>query len=60
MASGRNIPSIPYNQVQTLLKVKMILLTSHDLLNFTECGGNPLVKQVVTLSFNAKVDLANF
>ena len=24
------------------------------------CGGHPLVKQVVTLSFNAKVDLADF
>ncbi len=24
------------------------------------CGGHPLVKQVVTLSCNAKVDLANF
>ncbi len=26
----------------------------------TRCGGHPLVKQVVTLSFNAKVDLADF
>ena len=24
------------------------------------CGAHPLVKEVVTLSFNAKVDLANF
>ncbi len=26
----------------------------------SECGGHPLVKQVVTLSFNAKVVLADF
>ncbi len=27
---------------------------------YNPCGGHPLVKQVVTLSFNAKVDLTDF
>ncbi len=44
----------------TIFSIVVLDVRKHIFRGGGHFGGHPLVKQVVTLSFNAKVDLADF